>query len=357
MSGSVKFYALVTRNIYAVKRHINTIPKEDLCIIINTQNSDFETRAAAWCVEEGIEHYITVSDGTAATGKNTVFEKFLESDNDYMVLVDGDDYITNHGVWTYKQVAAMDTPPDVLAIEYQLGVHYAAGYNPIICHDIPIITAETEMDPETIHTQATRCFKFDKMWWDDACAGRLVEVTANDPDDFAANLAVVHKSWANHCYKYINNWETHSRLVWFSKAAINTGLRFDPAHVVGEDTVLYFELKHEHAQGNIVMKHIFDRYPTYVYDTRIGGIVEMQKDEGGFERGWLAWLSVLVDKYNELEAAGKMHEERIPELKIHTYTPPEETFNADDWDIVWPEGYKPDCNKLVNFPGKRIIKF
>ena len=43
MSGTVKFYALCCRNTEALKRHIETIPKEDLIVIINTLDSDFET--------------------------------------------------------------------------------------------------------------------------------------------------------------------------------------------------------------------------------------------------------------------------------------------------------------------------
>ena len=45
-------------------------------------------------MSEGIEHYVTESDGTPATGKNSVLRLFLESDNEYMVQVDGDDMIT-----------------------------------------------------------------------------------------------------------------------------------------------------------------------------------------------------------------------------------------------------------------------
>ena len=45
MSGTVKFYALCCRNTEALKRHIETIPKEDLIVIINTLDSDFETDA------------------------------------------------------------------------------------------------------------------------------------------------------------------------------------------------------------------------------------------------------------------------------------------------------------------------
>jgi hypothetical protein len=357
MSGSVKFYALCCRNTETLKRHIETIPKEDLVVIINTQDSDFETAAVSWCTSESIEHYVTVSDGTAATGKNSVFDKFAESDNDYMVLVDGDDYITGHGVWTYKQIASLSTPPDVLALEYQIGIHNSTGYDPLNCGLVDFPTIGDNTDPRTIPGTVIRPFKFPAEWWTTARAGEQVKVTPDDPDLFAATLNDVHQRWSNHCYDYINGWEVHCRMVFFSKAAVNTGLRFDPVHIVGEDTVLYFEYKHLHNQGSLVMKHLFDRYPTYVYDTRIGGVVEAEKDKNGHDVGWLNWLTILTNKYDELEAAGKMHTERLPELKVFTVPESEEqVFNASDWDIVWPEGYIPDVDNLVNYPGISKIK-
>lgn len=358
MSGTVKFYALCCRNTLALQRQIETIPKEDLIVIINTLDSDFETAAAAWCSSESIEHYITVSDGTAATGKNSVFDNFAASDHDYMVLIDGDDYLTNHGVWTYKQIAGMDTPPDVVALEYQIGIKNSYGTDPISCSLGPEPTIGDNLDSRRISGMVVRPFHFPKEWWTTARAGTQVEVTEWDVDDFAERLSGVHQRWSNHCYDYINNWEVHCRLVFFSKAAINTGIRFDPTFIVGEDTVLYFEYKHLHNQGSLVMKSLFDRYPTYVYDTRIGGVVETEKDKEGHDVGWLNWLSILTDKYDELESAGKMHSAKIPELKVFTVPESEDSvFTASDWDIVWPDGYIPDVDNLVNYPGKLKIKF
>lgn len=350
--SSLKFYVLTCRNLFALKRHEKIIPKEDLCIIINTQNSTYEAEAVSYCQTAGIEYHVTASDGTAATGKNSFCDIFEASTNDYAVLIDGDDFITPHGVWTYKQVAAMPTPPDVVALEYQYAFYRAWGYT-------PIIPAQVEdwsiYDPDRVPAWGTRCFTKPKVWWEEALSGDLIKVGENEPDDFAQTLHDIHKAWAIHCHKYINEWETHCRLVFFSKKAVN-GFRFDNQYKVGEDTLMYFELKHAHMQGNLVMKHLFDRYPTYVYDTRIGGVVEEAKDENGTDRGFVEWLTLLVQGYDELELAGKMHEEKLPELKVHTYTAPEDTFNADDWDIIWPEGYRPDVMGLVNYPGKRFIK-
>lgn len=351
--NKLKFYVLCCRNLIALKRHEKTVPKEDLCIVINTLDSVFQEHAISYCQEAGIEYHVTASDGTAATGKNCFLDVFEASDNDYAVLIDGDDFITPHGTWTYKQLANTDSPPDVLSLEYQYGLYRAWGYNPV--HRVQTIEDWNTYNPDRIPGWGTRCFYHPKQWWEAGLKGDLVEVLEVDVDGFSQELYDVHKSWITHCYNYINKWETHCRIVWFSKAAAN-GYRFDKSFVVGEDTVLYFEYKHAHMQGQLVMKHLFDRYPTYVYDTRISGVVEQEKDKNGEDRGWLAWLKVLNNKYNEMEAAGMMYTEKVPELKVHTYTPPGETFNPADYDIVWPEGYKPDVLGLVNYPGKEIIK-
>ena len=119
--AKLKYYALCCRNLYGTKRHLDYIPKEDLVIVLNSWlgmggkeseiNAQYLADAEAWCVDEGIEYYVTSSDGTPSTGKNSVLSLFRASDNDYMVLVDGDDYITKHGVWLYDTIAQSESPP------------------------------------------------------------------------------------------------------------------------------------------------------------------------------------------------------------------------------------------------------
>lgn len=343
----------------ALKRHFSYISKEDVHIVINTTDTDFETEARNYCNEENIAYSITISDGTAATGKNTFLDVFEASNNDLAVLIDGDDFLTRHGVWTYKQIAQMQTPPDVLCLEYQYGMVAETGYHQMDFSSDdsimfnPFIGCNDRTNSTNISAAGFRCFFQPFEWWEKARAGELVIV---DPHDggFSSELSAVHTSWANHCYNYINNWETHCRIVMFSKKAA-AGFRFDSEHVVGEDTLLYFEYKHEHMQGNLVMKRLFDRYPTYVYDMRIDGVVEKEKDIGGRDKGWKGWLSTLVDAYDDLKSQGKMYTDKIPELTVCTDAEaPDAITNAD---ITWPENYVPDIDYLVNYPGPRRVKF
>ena len=71
---SLKFYALCSKNLLATQRHEQTIPKEDLHIVINSLDGDYVNTAVDYCVSANIEYSVTVSDGTPATGKNSVFD-------------------------------------------------------------------------------------------------------------------------------------------------------------------------------------------------------------------------------------------------------------------------------------------
>jgi len=45
-----------------------------------------------------------------------------------MVLIDGDDFVTPHGVWTYKELAQSPRCPDAVALEYQYVIRPDAVY-------------------------------------------------------------------------------------------------------------------------------------------------------------------------------------------------------------------------------------
>lgn len=368
--GKLKFYALVCRNLKSVMRHNRTIATEDLVIVINTEDTEFQEAAEQYCVDAGIEHYITVSDGGPSKGKNSVLELFEASDNDYMVLVDGDDYITPHGYWTYKELAKNDYPPDVLALEYQYGIYRESGYHPAVSllSDVarcPTLGVADTDDPDKIHGFGTRVFFQDKPWWEHAVAGTLLPHVKGDT--YSNRMSDVHQRWATHCYKYISNWESHLRLVWFSKKA-TTGNRFDTNFRVGEDTLFYLTLKKQALDGKFIMRHLFDRYPTYVYDTRINGIVQEERDAYGepgtedeetliVDYGWYKWLKTLVEEYDKYEEQGIMSEQELPRITVKTHGAWHAGEEPSKYDIEWPEDYHPDTGGLVNYPSTTKVYF
>lgn len=346
---SLKFYALCSKNLKATQRHERTIPKEDLHIVINSLDGDYVNSAIDYCVSANIEYTVTESDGTAAVGKNTVFDVFTASNNDHMVLVDGDDFITPHGIWIYKQLAQSNTCPDVVALEYQYGIFADRGYLTNHYFD-PFLGCNDINDHDQIHGFGCRTFLQPFSYWEKAINGRLIKIIPDD-DGFSAQLNDIHTRWANYAYRYINNWETHCRVVFYSKAA--AAFRFDTRHRIGEDTLQYFMLKHEHVNGRLNMKVLTDRYPTYVYDTRVGGVCQdINFAIGG--RGWIDWLGPLTERYEEYDAAGYMHDDELPKVAI-CYDPWDDP-SLDGWDIIWrTNDYVPNLMNLVQYPGPEMI--
>lgn len=366
--SNIKFYALCCRNMYALKRHQRTIPLEDLVIVINTLDKEFETDAKLYCLSEGIEYYITESDGGPSVGKNSVLDLFEASDYEYMVLIDGDDFITPHGYWTYKQLAQSRNKVDVVALRYQYGIHAETGYNPVVAglgtptHRSPLLGSKNTGNPDTVHGGGNRCFLHDHEWWERALLGKLFETNLADPHSLAIND--VHTRWATLCYNYIDKWETHLRLVFFSKKAIKNN-RFDVRFRIGEDTLFYLALKDQALKGNFEMRHLFDVMPTYVYDTRIDGLVVEEKDKygepGTVDFGWYLWLKKLVEEYENYVRMGMMHRTQLDHIQVKTplRSKVEDKYIVRDDDsfyhIIWPEDYRPDTLGLVNYPNHRPI--
>jgi len=318
----------------ATKRHLARIPKDDLVIVLNSQNAEYITEATNWCISEGVEHYVTESDGTPSTGKNSVFDIFTASDNDYMVLVDGDDFITPHGLYVYDKIAQSESPPDAVALEYQFGLVPNESYSIMLRHSqtqpgSARRDAADVFNQDHIHGWGLRIFHKPHDWWEHALAGTSVEHW----DTFTENCSAMHQRLMTLEHKYINGWESHLRITFYSKSA--AAFRFDPELIVGEDTMQYFVLKNAMVEGNIDMRILNEIYPTYVYDQRIEGIVRLanEVDDG---RGWLNWMTKLVAEFEEYETEGKMHLVDIPYVDLPNF----------------PDDYRPDTLGLVNYPHK-----
>jgi hypothetical protein len=66
----------------------------EICVVINTLNNEFKKEMVEYCEISGVGCEITESDGTASTGKNSVFKVFDKRvDFTHLVQIDGDDFI------------------------------------------------------------------------------------------------------------------------------------------------------------------------------------------------------------------------------------------------------------------------
>ena len=346
--NKLRYYILISRGIEQIKRHARMwdgtysqqITKADVCFVINTRDTEFEQQASEWLTSEGIEWHTSVSNGGPSKGKNAVLDTFLASDDDYMIQVDGDDMISPHGLFVYKMIAnpgqygSPDTTvPDVICLDYQYGIVPNEGYGPLSESEAQNSAAAFSSDifnAEMIQGMGYRCFTRPYQWWEQAMAGEWIQ--RGTP--FLNSLSDAHQDLIQYEYKYINKWESHCRIVWYSKAAARS-TRFPENVLVGEDVINYFDLKHEFFLGNLEMRTLREIYPTYIYDQRVGGIVQIACDMN-HGRGYLDWMIECAEHFKAYEDAGKLHEDfTIPFVDLP------DGF-ADD--------YRPDTLGLVNYP-------
>ena len=69
----------------------------------------------------------------------------------------------------------------------------------------------------------------------------------------------------------------------------------------------------------------------------------------------------LVDALNRYESEGILSEELdMPMINVKTLDMtwmPEEEVESTNWDITWPEDYRPDLMNLVCFPGRFSVDY
>lgn len=327
--NKLKFYVLASNNMHTLKRHINpqrsNIPKEDLYVIINTLNENFKDAAVEWCTKEKIDFSVTESDGTPATGKNSFLDIFSNSENDYAVLIDGDDFLTPHGVATYNKIANLLEPPDAVCLK--LGFALTADY-----YSYGYIEHTQGLNPENFNGIASRYFyvKHWRMLIDGTLAREKYLQFASAKIDFNV-LKNSMKEWAEYSRKSLDGLETHMRVTFISKRAAK--YRFDNTMIVGEDVMNLIDLKHAAHNGEITMFKIDETLPTYIYEQRTHGIsaYTSRKNDGV---GWIDWLQLINKKFKQKEKENKIHEQKLPELNLD-----------------WPREYVPNTfgfgNKII----------
>jgi len=266
----LKFYILISKNVNVLFRHFtcSNHDKNDIHIVINSLDLDFISEAEQFCKQRNLEYTITESKGTPGRGKNSVLDIFTQSDNDYAVLIDGDDWLTPHGVYYYKKCAELENPPDVLCLTHQL-----------------CLQAGEEVD--------NLLFSF----FTDEPISEIIQNCKN-PE---------RQLWAGYSYYYVNQKEVMSRVVFLSRRAAK--YRFDEDMIIGEDTEHFLRLKHAHFTGDLVMYQKDDRIPTYIYDQRDPGIMRTN-------RFITNWVPLLNDKFKQFKSKGILHREILPNFDL-----------------------------------------
>lgn len=318
----MKYYILLSRdkslrydpdNCLFVK-HLQTIPREDLIVVINSLDKDYVERATDYCWFMGIEHYVTESDGTPSTGKNSLIRLFLESTHEYMVAVDGDDIVTEYGVEFYRQLSEHPSPPDVVALVNQwskVATQFTKDKNG---NDVVETWSRTKGWAK-LDKEINECLPTDwTYWWrKQRCHGP--EFDDHDmvydwcDDNTLMEWAKSRVAFEKLCWKMskpVNNKngyrDVFNRMVFFSRKGASH-INYDPKLLVGEDTMQWWEIKQKGVRGELdVAYHDEEDEYTYLYSPDPTGVVmnKMKEDipDGRFSYEWMVTLMDYIIESN-----------------------------------------------------------
>jgi len=317
----MQFYILTSGNLKALKRHFDSeysgFKKKDAVVIINSLNEDYIKEAVSYCTKKKIEHHVTESNGTPAKGKNSLLEAFLASDNDYCVMIDGDDFLTPHGVWMYKHLAGLETPPDAVCLINQRSIK-KINHKPY------------SVKPFTVDYENLLTLDYLHMF--------------NELRGLSIPKATYYNTLYNNYYteqrKYSEGDEIHCRVTWVSKKAAS--FKFNEELIIGEDTLHMLRLKHEALEGRLNFYTNDEQPATYIYDERTPGTVQKTSKFGiDYE-----WMNDYLVALGEMGKKNYLHENtRLPELKIDY----PKDYVYDDYDLTSEYAHKVD-NEYITFP-------
>lgn len=260
-------------------------------VVINTTVQRDMDDLVFLCKALGVQYHITESNGTPGKGKNELLKIFLESDNRFCVMVDGDDYLTPFGVQTYTNVASYDNVPDVICLTKQHGVTMIGSpWEPQYQADLVFEAPENEVDYQATYRQ-------------------LLETTGGDEEN-AQRYVEYHQEFYSTQQKYCEGDDTHNRVVFLSRKAAE--YRFLENIPIGEDTLHFYHLKNAHMNNELVCVVNIEKPATYVYDKMDIRDSTLYKETKGFK--YWEWMDKFNKTVKDLESAGILHEDPLPQI-------------------------------------------
>jgi hypothetical protein len=291
----MKVYILTSRDIERLGWIEQVIPQRETVVVINSLDPDYGAVASKWCEERGYEHHITESDGTPATGKNSVIKLFLESGEDYMVAVDGDDVLTRYGYKLYTAMAESGKAPDMVALYRQpqikalpINVEWGGFLDRV---------SDLRKMPQSLKDHYKLTYPWDKSPNGDNHVGwqtteNLYIVFRQEPYNLDGEKAL---HWAHHREQFNHHMIAFSeaeeymcRMVFFSKE-IAKEIDYDNSLMIGEDTYQFMILKLLHQSGKYNIARRKERsIPTYI---AIASENSVTLTEGLYNYDWLEPLN------------------------------------------------------------------
>lgn len=336
---SQNFYGPGGRNpaLEDLKRHFSirwsNLDYSEAVVIINTIDRKYIRECSAWCLGKGIEFHVTECNGMPGQGKNETLRVFEESEYDYMVQVDGDDYLTPYGVWFYKECAALDNPPDSVCLINSWAANRTEYGQRRYDHSFQTVAAPFDYDKQI------KLLKDRSEIAPNAKKYLINNRIVTDVDEEFLHYLKLQKITDTNMQAYGESYhvgepyqeeadmcETHSRLVFYSKKAAK--YRTIPDMTLGEDTYLYYLLKDAYARGEIKMFRHFEIPCTYVYNQTDMGLV--RNHSTSFSNH--IWMQYFNEEVEELKKQGKVHEFNLPDIEI-PYPEGESAETAADYGI------------------------
>jgi hypothetical protein len=266
--NNVKFYILVhdrpDRLDRRLKYYTDHKSPDNFHVVINSNNQLLINTIIKVCNNHDVCYNVTESDGTAATGKNSMLETFVGHRNvEYAVCIDGDDIVTPWGLDFYLGVGNEDKAPDLLVLYKQISIK-SVDEN-LLHRDSYYEDLPKKWDPRyvlSLGSDGRDVAKFSK--------GQMAQFIMMQCPVVDYNTIT---KWTNERHKfhhymnsYSEDYEYMTRMVFWSKKAAKLA-HYNKDLVIGEDTEQFLRIKYEASKGNLRVYRKMDgrRYrPTYL---------------------------------------------------------------------------------------------
>lgn len=181
-------------------------------VVINSKNPVFIHQVKNYCQYQNIEFSVTESDGSASTGKNSVFDIFQKSNYTHLSQLDGDDlFYPTFLAQTQRHLSKYPTT-DVLAT-------------------LPLDTIDTKPVENSVLLSDG---SYGLLWGTHYCSNSdWVYFFGRDP--LVNGESIPH----------------YARFVLYSKKIAEKGFRYDKELIVGEDKKIHFDFLLHHQMDEI----------------------------------------------------------------------------------------------------------
>ena len=277
----IRYYVLTSRNLKCLKRHFASLPRTETTVVINTTLDWYRDDAMNWCKKNKIDYVVTESNGYPGRGKNSLLDHFLNSKYEYMVQIDGDDFMQPHGVNLYRAVAQSDNPPDGVQIVHGLTWHGGRKH----MDELFLRNPWNESYRNKIPSIAKQ---FPHL------RPKLMDIYHN-----AEKYRKLHLKHRRHNEKWnypldVNDEMECPRLIFWSRKLASL-VRFREDLMIGEDTLVNMQIRDKAYKGEIKLQKVVDKdHISYVYDLTNSGIVKRLQNT--FD--W-TWVEPLVNAVEE----------------------------------------------------------